>query len=43
MNLRGSELFQLQEGYIESYLVAIVVKGNKIKDFLTKESVVDCH
>ena len=43
MNLEGSELFQLQEGHIESYLVAIVVKGNKRKDFLTKESVVDCH
>lgn len=43
MNLRGSELFQLQKGHIESYHVAIVVKGNKIKDFLTKESVVDCH
>lgn len=26
MNLKGLELFQLQEGHIELYLVAIVVK-----------------
>lgn len=43
VNLKRSELFQYQEGHLESCLVAIVAKANIRKEFLRKESVVDCH
>lgn len=42
-NLKKLEPFQLQEGHLESCFVSTVVKANKRKKFLTKESVVDCH
>lgn len=43
VNFKRFMAFQLQGDHLESYLVAIVVKANKGKKFLTKKSVVDCH
>lgn len=43
MNYKRFEAFQLQESHLESCLIAIVVKANKRKKFLTEESVVGCH
>lgn len=43
MNHKRFEVLQLQDSHLESCLVAIVVKANERKKFMTKESVVDCH